>query len=252
MPTIKPNQDKYLALEKLLYRLAQGSPATLVYRTAILGFLLLTPGIQFPPDLAELAGGAGVNILRDILERLAVGEEISNEYLFSKIEIAQEDINKSVYKDISFNAFTRLLSNFLSEHQVVLQKIDEIVNQAISNNDYDRILVLDPETGELIVRKKGEYDFKPSPDSVVATSIAKDGFFGGESLDAEAKEESDDEFELVFDPVGGDLIVISQKDEVVFTSIFPKECKVETWSSLLVYAHLSSAIEKVRKDARNV
>ena len=38
-------------------------------------------------------------------------------------------------------------------------------------------------------------------------------------------------------------------DEICFTALYPKEGKVETWHTLLVYAHLLSAMEDVFRDA---
>jgi uncharacterized protein YjbI with pentapeptide repeats len=38
-------------------------------------------------------------------------------------------------------------------------------------------------------------------------------------------------------------------DEVSFTAIYPKEGKIDTWHTLLVYAHLISAIEDIHRDA---
>ncbi len=38
-------------------------------------------------------------------------------------------------------------------------------------------------------------------------------------------------------------------EEVAFTSMYPREVGVETWNTLLVYAHLTSALESVRRDA---
>jgi len=45
------------------------------------------------------------------------------------------------------------------------------------DDEEDQVLVFDPKTGELIVQSPNEA--KPNPDSVIATSIAKDGFFKG-------------------------------------------------------------------------
>jgi hypothetical protein len=42
----------------------------------------------------------------------------------------------------------------------------------------------------------------------------------------------------------------SQPEEVCFTSIYPKEGQVETWQTLLVYAHVLSAMDALRKDAK--
>jgi hypothetical protein len=39
--------------------------------------------------------------------------------------------------------------------------------------------------------------------------------------------------------------------EVLFTAIYPKEGQAKSWQTLLVYAHLLSAIEQVRKDVRS-
>lgn len=41
-------------------------------------------------------------------------------------------------------------------------------------------------------------------------------------------------------------------DEVSFTAFHPKEGNVDSWYTLLVYIHLLSAIEKVRRDAKRV
>ena len=38
-------------------------------------------------------------------------------------------------------------------------------------------------------------------------------------------------------------------EEVSFTAMYAREIGVETWNTLLVYAHLSSAIESIRKDS---
>ena len=54
----------------------------------------------------------------------------------------------------------------------VEEYLEGVANQ---DDDDDQVLVFDPETGDLVVQKKK--DKKPSPDSVVATSIARDGFF---------------------------------------------------------------------------
>jgi hypothetical protein len=37
--------------------------------------------------------------------------------------------------------------------------------------------------------------------------------------------------------------------EVFFTAIYPKEARIKAWHTLMVYAHLQSAIEDVRRDA---
>ncbi len=53
---------------------------------------------------------------------------------------------------------------------------EKVANQeAETEDDDDRVLVFNPETGELIIQQKK--DERPSTDSVIATSIAQDGFF---------------------------------------------------------------------------
>ncbi len=52
---------------------------------------------------------------------------------------------------------------------------EKVVDTESETDEDDRVLVFNPETGELIIQQKE--DARPSPDAVIATSIAKDGFF---------------------------------------------------------------------------
>lgn len=49
---------------------------------------------------------------------------------------------------------------------------------------------------------------------------------------------------------GGLAAVIAIPEGTSFTAIYPKECKIETWHTLLVYAHLLSVVQDVRQDAQ--
>ena len=53
--------------------------------------------------------------------------------------------------------------------------------------------------------------------------------------------------------IGGNVdgnIVVAPAEEVSFTAYHPKEGRVESWHTLLVYVHALSALKKVRKDAK--
>jgi hypothetical protein len=124
------SQDKYQAFEKLMRRLAQGASGTVAYGTAILAIISLIPGMQLPAALAALGGGIGVNILSNILERMANGEEISDDELFKQLESATEDIRKTLTKEEFFNAYGHLLDKFQDshmEHKAIIQKIEYII-----------------------------------------------------------------------------------------------------------------------------
>jgi hypothetical protein len=124
------SQDKYLAFEKLMRRLAQSSSAAIAYGAAILTTIALMPGLDLPPVFAGLAGGVGANILSSIIERIADGEEISNDELFKKLEEATDDLKKVLSKDEFFTAYSHLLDKFRdshNEHKIIIQKIESIV-----------------------------------------------------------------------------------------------------------------------------
>jgi pSer/pThr/pTyr-binding forkhead associated (FHA) protein len=48
----------------------------------------------------------------------------------------------------------------------------------------------------------------------------------------------------------GEASTLDWPDEVAFTAYHPKAGQVATWHTMLVYAHLMSALEKVREDAK--
>jgi len=123
-------QNKYQSFEKLMRRVAQGTSGTVAYGTAILAIVSLIPGMQLPAAFATLVGGIGINIISSILERIANGEEISNEELFKKLEIATEDLGKTLSKDEFFNAYGHLLNKFQdshTEHETIIRKIEDII-----------------------------------------------------------------------------------------------------------------------------
>ena len=126
------SQDKYLAFEKLMRKLAQIASGSIAYGTAILAIISLAPGMQLPPAFAALVGGIGVNILSDILLRIANGEEIPNSELLKQLEVATEDLKKTITKDEFFNAFGHLLEKLQDnhrEHKAIIQKIESITKE---------------------------------------------------------------------------------------------------------------------------
>lgn len=65
-------------------------PAQLTFYASALGAIALIGGASLPAGLAALAGGVGVNVLSSLLERVARGEEISNDEMLDQIKAAIE------------------------------------------------------------------------------------------------------------------------------------------------------------------
>src|SRR5688572_19551978 len=65
-------------------------PAQVTFYASALGAISLIGGADLPMGLATLAGGVGVNILSNILERVARGEEVSDNQLLEQLKAAVE------------------------------------------------------------------------------------------------------------------------------------------------------------------
>jgi tetratricopeptide (TPR) repeat protein len=66
-------------------------PAQVTFYTAALGAIFLDPGIDLPPALAVITGGVGVNALSSILERVARGEQVTDNQIRAKVKTAIEE-----------------------------------------------------------------------------------------------------------------------------------------------------------------
>jgi len=83
---LPPRQSALLRILKATATL----PAQVTFYASALGAIALIGGASLPAGLAVLAGGVGVNVLSSLLERVARGEEISNDEMLDQIKAAIE------------------------------------------------------------------------------------------------------------------------------------------------------------------
>jgi hypothetical protein len=73
-------------------------------------------------------------------------------------------------------AFQLASLGFFAEDSEKSEDVENYLEKLTNQEDEDdQVLMFDPQTGELVVQNKK--DERLTPDSVIATSIAKDGFF---------------------------------------------------------------------------
>jgi Mrp family chromosome partitioning ATPase len=99
------------ALENILKRL----PSRMLYYGSSLGAIAIVAGLQLPPQLELVAAGIGANILSNIIDKIAEGEDVPDEELVRDI---QEAIDKS--------AIAHLLTqqDFLQAYGRLIQRLD--------------------------------------------------------------------------------------------------------------------------------
>jgi tetratricopeptide (TPR) repeat protein len=90
MPQSPSPEQKQSALLRIL-KATTSLPAQITLYASALGAIALTAGADLPPVLAAVAGGVGVNALSNILERVARGEDLSDEEICSQLQAAIDD-----------------------------------------------------------------------------------------------------------------------------------------------------------------
>jgi len=156
-------QDRYQAFEKLMERISQIASGLVAQGAAILTILSLAPEMQLPPALSGLIGGIGVNIMSNILERTAHGDEISNDELLKQLELATVDLKRVLSQDQFYSSYAHLLSKFQdshTEHRIIIQKIENLVKAIDLHQEYIGNLVKLKETPAL---PKSLYQLPPTP-----------------------------------------------------------------------------------------
>lgn len=86
----KFNDKKRLAFMRVLKVTSSRSAQIMMY-TFALGAIVAIPGVSLPPALAAIATGLGVEALGSILERIAFGENISDEEIFKQMKRAVDE-----------------------------------------------------------------------------------------------------------------------------------------------------------------
>jgi tetratricopeptide (TPR) repeat protein len=116
-------EDKANALQKILHRLealGQFSAKFLMYSTAI-GAITIIGGVNLPPDLKLLFEGIGINIISSLIERVAKGEDISDDTLKSEIK---DVVNiEKIETLLTTNDFFRAVSKLMRRQDIALFKL---------------------------------------------------------------------------------------------------------------------------------
>lgn len=106
-------QDQHTKQDALIriLQVASGNSAQWVmYSAAALGIVALIPGMQLPPELAVIAGGIGVEAIGSLIDRIAKGENQSDEDIQSEVErtIRESGIEKLLTQEDFYHAFEHL------------------------------------------------------------------------------------------------------------------------------------------------
>jgi hypothetical protein len=86
-PAFPPTTQKQSALLRIL-KATVTLPAQVTLYASALGAIALAADVNLPPILAAVAGGAGVNALSNILERVARGEPVPDEEIRRQVQSA--------------------------------------------------------------------------------------------------------------------------------------------------------------------
>lgn len=93
-------------------------PVKMVYCGTALGAIALIRGMNLPPELAYISGTVGVNIVSNMLERVARGEKVSDEELVSEF---REAVSKShIDEQVTRQEFRHALRELFERHDELL------------------------------------------------------------------------------------------------------------------------------------
>ena len=108
--TAEFDQDRHTALLHVLEFTSTRAAKYVTWATAILGMAALVPGLQLPAALGAIAGSIGIEAMGSLLDRIAYGDQISEEELLLQVKKAVEasGIDKALEKDDFYHAFAHL------------------------------------------------------------------------------------------------------------------------------------------------
>ena len=112
------------ALKKIIKRL----PAQLTYYGSALGAIVLAGGGQLPPGLEFVAGGIGANLLSNLVDEIARGEEILDEEIRQRAEdaITKSDIANLLTKQDFLQGYARLIQRLDAQKTISQDILDEL------------------------------------------------------------------------------------------------------------------------------
>ena len=124
---------------KRLLRALSSKPAKVVYYASALGALALIPGVPLPPELQVIAAGVGVNALSSILERVALGQKVSDQEIVRQVEIAvkESDLDGLLTSDEFNRKLARLVRQQRLAQYAYQAGLDKLGQQI--ENQLDRV-----------------------------------------------------------------------------------------------------------------
>lgn len=121
--------SKWKALEKIIKRV----PAQSVYYASSLGAIVLAGGGQLPSGLEFVAGSVGANILSNLVEEIARGEDVLDTEISEKTQnaILESKIERLLTKQDFLQGYARLVQH-LDKQQEASDKILETLKNEFS------------------------------------------------------------------------------------------------------------------------
>lgn len=118
------SSSRVKALQKIVKRL----PAQMVYYGSALGAIVLAGGGQLPPGLEFVAGGIGANLLSNLVDEIARGEDVLDDEIRQRAEdaISQSDIANLLTKQDFLQGYARLLKRLDAQATISKDILDEL------------------------------------------------------------------------------------------------------------------------------
>ena len=111
------SQDQqWNALKRIIRRL----PAQSVYYASALGAIVLAGGGQLPPGLEFVAGGIGANVLSNLIEEIAKGEDVLDDDIRKRAEdaIQRSNIANLLTKQDFLQGYARLIQRLDAQKEI--------------------------------------------------------------------------------------------------------------------------------------
>jgi hypothetical protein len=118
-------QQKQSALLRIL-KATVTLPAQVTFYASALGAIALVPGADLPPALATIAAGVGVNALTSILERVARGEQVSDDEIRQQVKAAIDE--SRIAEELATRDTQVMIARLFRRH--------DVLRFTIQNNEY--------------------------------------------------------------------------------------------------------------------
>lgn len=127
--------QQWNALKRIIRRL----PAQSMYYASALGAIVLAGGGQLPPGLEFVAGGIGANILSNLIDEIARGEDILDDDVRTRAEeaIQRSDITNLLTKQDFLQGYARLIRRLDAQKEISKEILNEL------HSGFDKVATAD-------------------------------------------------------------------------------------------------------------